>query len=101
MSNPTEFQTVRSSALFLGPAAKGYRGVVTIFEINGHRAALVTPDSTSLAALCRQWDIRAPMEHSAEPMILISRFIVAQEDDGLDDGWDDGLNDGLEASDAD
>jgi hypothetical protein len=96
----SDFETVRSSALTLGPAAKGYRGVVTIFEINGHRAALVTPDSTSLAALCRQWDIQAPMEHSAEPMVLISRFIVAQEDD-LSDGLDDGLDDGLETTDAD
>ena len=98
-----DFETVRSSALQLGPAAKGYFGVVTIFHINGHRAALVTPDGASLAALCKQLDIQARVEDIAEPMILISRFIVKSDgeiNDELDDGLNDGLDDGLEAYDA-
>jgi hypothetical protein len=88
----TEFETLQASALFFGPAAKGYRGVATVFDINGHRAALVAPDNATLRALCKQWGIEAPIANVAEPVVVVQRSIVKEEEtDGLDDGLGDGL----------
>jgi hypothetical protein len=86
----TDFETVRPLTLFLG-AAKGYRGVATLFEFNGHRATLIAPNTTSLLALCRGWGIEAPVADVAEPVVVLSRTIRTADNDGLEDGLDDGL----------
>lgn len=93
----TDFETLRATSLVLGPAARAFRGVATTFEIRGHRAALVVPDITTLKALCKEWAIEAPLSDVAEPVIVVSRFMVKpdEEDDGLGDGISDGLDDGL------
>lgn len=97
-----DFKPVRPAALFLG-AAKGYRGLATVFTINGHRTTLIAPTASALRALCEQWAIAAPMADVAEPVVVLLRSITTTEEDndGLDggvcdDGFDDdGLNDGL------
>lgn len=99
----TDFETLQASALVIGPAAKGRRGVATTFEVNGHRATLVAPNSTALMALCRQWGIEASVADIAEPVVVVARFITTTDksdglDDGLDDGPGDGLGDGMETN---
>ncbi len=89
------FHTIPSSSLFLGPAATGRRGFATTFEVNGHQVLIVTPNNATLVALCKEWEIEAPIADIAEPVVVVSRSIVKEctEDDGLD--VDDGLDDGL------
>lgn len=92
-----DFESVRPATLFLG-AAKGYRGVATIFDVNGHQATLIAPTPATLRALCDQWGIYAPIANVAEPVVVLLRSIrmTEGENDGLGDGLDDdGLGDGL------
>lgn len=94
-----DFETLQASALVLCPATQGRRGVATSFGINGRQAMLIAPDIGSLKVLCRQWGIEAPVADTAEPVVVVARFIVttdkSDKSDGLD-GLDDGLGDGLE-----
>lgn len=95
-----EFKTLQASTLVLCPATQGRCGVATTFEINGGQAMFITPDFATLKALCKQWGIEAPVADVAEPVVVVSRFIVAaSKSDGLDDGLDV-LDDGLEMTDA-
>lgn len=89
------FETISSSSLFLGPAAKGLPGVATLFEVHGHQAMVVTPSNATLTALCKELGIKAPIANIAEPVVVVLRSIRMEheQDDGL--GIDDGLGDGL------
>ena len=92
------FETLPASAIVIGPAAKGRRGLATSVSLYGHQAIIVAPSHTILAALCKQWGLSAPIEDTAEPVVVVSRFIVKEDnesDDGLGDGLDDDQDDGL------
>lgn len=92
------FETLPASALVIGPAAKGRRGLATTVQVNGYPVIVVTPSIATLAALSKQWQLVAPIDDIAEPVVVVSRFIVKEDnesDDGLGDGLDDDLDDGL------
>lgn len=93
----TDFKTLSPAALFLGPAAKAFRGVATIFEVNGHQAAVLTPNNATLMTLCKEWGIKAHIANVAEPVVVVTCSITmeAGEGEGLGQEIDDGLGDGL------